>query len=167
MKTARNIAALTLGLMLLAVPAAEAQKIDKEFGIGGTIGSPSSIDFKWWASDLFGLNAGVGAHYFGAQVLAYVDFEFNVAHWRLGGRAPARLYIGPSVSIGHAFKDHRYGYKKRNGALTYGGVGAVFGFEVDFWFPLGIFIELRPEVGMFGYAGTFDMGGHVGARYRF
>jgi len=169
--TPSRLTATVFAIAMLATTAAAAETDSpaptRSFGIGFTIGQPSAVDFKWWANDLFGLNAGFGAHYFGAQIGGYVDAEFHVAGWVLGGRAPSRLYLGPSFSVGHAFRNHYYGYVHHGQATTYGAVGAVVGYEVDFWFPLGIFIEVRPEVGVFGHAGAFDFGAHVGARYRF
>ena len=94
--------------------------------------------------------AGIGA----TCTYDWID-PFNTAvPWNNKGEWHWYMGVGGAAGI--------YGF---HAPIWYAGVAGHIGIEYDFWFPLQLSLDWRPNIGLMGYTG--DMGDYEGGRIRF
>ena len=139
MKKTIIIIAVMLGFAFAA--SAQPKAIGGRLGYGieasyqHTLGAPHFLE-------LFGLN------HVGFRFTGLYNFVFAQPNWT--PRGSWAWYAGPGVSLGTAH------YNDKNGQF-FAGIAGQLGLEYEFWFPLQLSVDLRPQ---FGFCdGEFYMDG--------
>ena len=117
--------------------------------IGGRLGIEASYQHTLGAPHFLELNAGIfGLNHVGFRFTGLYNFVFAQPNWT--PRGSWAWYAGPGVSLGTAH------YNDKNGQF-FAGIAGQVGLEYEFWFPLQLSVDLRPQ---FGFCdGEFYMDG--------
>ena len=119
--------------------------------IGGRLGYgiEASYQHTLGAPHFLELNAGIfGINHVGFRFTGLYNFVFAQPNWT--PRGSWAWYAGPGVSLGTAH------YNDKNGQF-FAGIAGQLGLEYEFWFPLQLSVDLRPQ---FGFCdGAFYMDG--------
>ena len=119
--------------------------------IGGRLGYgiEASSQHTLGAPHFLELNAGIfGLNHVGFRFTGLYNFVFAQPNWT--PRGSWAWYAGPGVSLGTAH------YNDKNGQF-FAGIAGQLGLEYEFWFPLQLSVDLRPQ---FGFCdGEFYMDG--------
>ena len=119
--------------------------------IGGRLGYgiEASYQHTLGAPHFLELNAGIfGLNHVGFRFTGLYNFVFAQPNWT--PRGSWAWYAGPGVSLGTAH------YNDKNGQF-FAGIAGQLGLEYEFWFPLQLSVDLRPQ---FGFCdGAFYVGG--------
>ena len=119
--------------------------------IGGRLGYgiEASYQHTLGAPHFLELNAGIfGLNHVGFRFTGLYNFVFAQPNWT--PRGSWAWYAGPGVSLGTAH------YNDKNGQF-FAGIAGQLGLEYEFWFPLQLSVDLRPQFGFCG--GEFYMDG--------
>lgn len=141
-----------LFVLAAVAPMAHAAFPDGDLGVGAELGSPLGLTAKYWVSDMFAIDGGMG---YGNAAVFYADALFN--SWRLG----------PILSSG---KTNMYAGLGPRVASDDGGQFALRTIVGMGYWPNGEPIELFAQVGpTFKITPDNDVGidGSVGIRYYF
>ena len=125
-----------------------------------------------------GVNLGYGVdvsyqHGIGAKNM--VDMSLNIPMFNGIGAKVTYDWIDPfNTAVPWNNKGEWHWYMGVGGAagiygfhapIWYAGVAGHIGIEYDFWFPLQLSLDWRPNIGLMGYTG--DMGDYEGGRIHF
>ena len=109
--------------------------------IGGRLGYgiEASYQHTLGAPHFLELNAGIfGLNHVGFRFTGLYNFVFAQPNWT--PRGSWAWYAGPGVSLGTAH------YNDKNGQF-FAGIAGQLGLEYEFWFPLQLSVDLRPQFG--------------------
>ncbi|MDD7154545.1 MAG: hypothetical protein SPF80_07330, partial [Candidatus Cryptobacteroides sp.] len=107
--------------------------------IGGRLGYgiEASYQHTLGAPHFLELNAGIfGLNHVGFRFTGLYNFVFAQPKW--SPRGSWAWYAGPGVSLGTAY------YNDKNGRF-FAGIAGQVGLEYEFWFPLQLSVDLRPQ----------------------
>ena len=109
--------------------------------IGGRLGYgiEASYQHTLGAPHFLELNAGIfGLNHVGFRFTGLYNFVFAQPNWT--PRGSWAWYAGPGVSLGTAH------YNDKNGRF-FAGIAGQVGLEYEFWFPLQLSVDRRPQSG--------------------
>lgn len=154
MKKIIIIAALALGFAVAASAQPRA--------IGGRLAYGLEASYQHTVRGADFVEANLGLFGFGA-IDATATYNFMIAQPDWTSRGEWGFYAGPGASLGYGF----------NNSFHIAAVGQV-GLEYTFWFPLQLYVDLRPQFGVavhdgahFYTGGLFGFVPTIGVRYRF
>lgn len=127
-----------------------------DFGLGITLGNPTSLSVKLWTGDVTAIDASLGYRYGSANHL-YLNTDFLFHLWTFQkDEGIIRIYFGAGAGLGF-ISDLSFSIRAPVGA-------ALFLNEI----PLELFAELVPSTQLFGEGDIrFRMEGYIGARWYF